>query len=52
MHFLGAIPYEDYLRLLDRSEFKLEYCDGVIYAMADRPTPPSALPPFACWGTR
>lgn len=26
--------YEDYLRTLERSEFKLEYCDGVIYAMA------------------
>lgn len=25
--------YEDYLRLLERSDFKLEYCDGIIYAM-------------------
>lgn len=26
--------YEDYLRSLEHSELKLEYCDGVIYAMA------------------
>lgn len=26
--------YEDYLRALERSELKLEYCSGVIYAMA------------------
>jgi Uma2 family endonuclease len=26
--------YEDYLRALEMSEVKLEYCDGVIYAMA------------------
>ena len=26
--------YEDYLSLLEGSAFKLEYCDGVIYAMA------------------
>lgn len=26
--------YDEYLGLLERSEFKLEYCDGVIYAMA------------------
>jgi Uma2 family endonuclease len=26
--------YDEYLRLLDESAFKLEYCDGVIYAMA------------------
>lgn len=26
--------YEDYLRALERSELKLEYCAGVIYAMA------------------
>ncbi|MCK6552474.1 Uma2 family endonuclease [Myxococcota bacterium] len=26
--------YEEYLRLLEESTFKLEYCDGVIYAMA------------------
>lgn len=26
--------YEDYLRSLERSELKLEYCAGVIYAMA------------------
>ncbi len=26
--------YDEYLRLLERSEFKLEYCDGIIYAMA------------------
>ena len=26
--------YEDYLGLLDQSEFKLEFCDGVIYARA------------------
>ncbi|MEM9693644.1 MAG: Uma2 family endonuclease [Myxococcota bacterium] len=26
--------YDDYLELLSRSDFKLEYCDGVIYAMA------------------
>ncbi len=26
--------YADYLRSLDMSELKLEYCDGVIYAMA------------------
>jgi Uma2 family endonuclease len=26
--------YEDYLQVLERSDFKLEYCDGVIYAMA------------------
>jgi Uma2 family endonuclease len=26
--------YEDYLRSLERSELKLEYCEGVIYAMA------------------
>jgi Uma2 family endonuclease len=26
--------YDDYLRVLDQSDFKLEYCDGVIYAMA------------------
>ncbi len=30
LHF----PYEQYLQMLERSEFKLEYCDGVIYAMA------------------
>lgn len=26
--------YEEYLRLLEQAEIKLEYCDGVIYAMA------------------
>lgn len=26
--------YDEYLRLLEQSDFKLEYCDGVIYAMA------------------
>lgn len=26
--------YEEYLALLQRSDFKLEYCEGVIYAMA------------------
>lgn len=26
--------YDEYLRLLEGSAFKLEYCDGVIYAMA------------------
>ncbi|MEM6787879.1 MAG: hypothetical protein AAF928_17065 [Myxococcota bacterium] len=26
--------YAQYLELLARSDFKLEYCDGVIYAMA------------------
>ena len=26
--------YADYLRSLEMSELKLEYCDGVIYAMA------------------
>lgn len=26
--------YEDYLRVLEMSSIKLEYCDGVIYAMA------------------
>lgn len=26
--------YDEYLRLLEQSPFKLEYCDGVIYAMA------------------
>jgi Uma2 family endonuclease len=26
--------YDEYLRLLEQSSFKLEYCDGVIYAMA------------------
>src|SRR5688500_12791435 len=26
--------YEEYLALLERSDFKLEYCDGVIYAIA------------------
>jgi Uma2 family endonuclease len=26
--------YAEYLQLLEGSEFKLEYCDGVIYAMA------------------
>lgn len=26
--------YAEYLRLLEESPFKLEYCDGVIYAMA------------------
>ncbi len=26
--------YEEYVALLQRSDFKLEYCDGVIYAMA------------------
>lgn len=26
--------YAQYLELLERSDFKLEYCDGVIYAMA------------------
>lgn len=26
--------YDQYLELLERSDFKLEYCDGVIYAMA------------------
>ncbi|MEO7092855.1 MAG: Uma2 family endonuclease [Polyangiales bacterium] len=26
--------YDEYLRLLAESSFKLEYCDGVIYAMA------------------
>ena len=26
--------YADYLRSLEKSELKLEYCDGVIYAMA------------------
>lgn len=26
--------YDEYLRLLDESSIKLEYCDGVIYAMA------------------
>ncbi len=26
--------YEEYLRLLEQSSIKLEYCDGVIYAMA------------------
>lgn len=26
--------YSDYLRSLEMSELKLEYCDGVIYAMA------------------
>lgn len=26
--------YAEYLELLERSDFKLEYCDGVIYAMA------------------
>ena len=26
--------YDDYLSLLEQSSFKLEYCDGVIYAMA------------------
>ena len=26
--------YEDYLRSLEKSELKLEYCAGVIYAMA------------------
>ena len=26
--------YADYLRALERSEVKLEYCDGEIYAMA------------------
>lgn len=26
--------YDEYLALLERSDFKLEYCDGVIYAMA------------------
>lgn len=26
--------YDEYLRLLEESAFKLEYCDGVIYAMA------------------
>ncbi len=26
--------YQEYLRLLEQSDFKLEYCDGTIYAMA------------------
>lgn len=26
--------YDEYLRLLEQAEIKLEYCDGVIYAMA------------------
>ena len=26
--------YDEYLRLLEESSFKLEFCDGVIYAMA------------------
>jgi len=26
--------YQQYLRLLEESDFKLDYCDGVIYAMA------------------
>jgi Uma2 family endonuclease len=26
--------YDEYLELLERSDIKLEYCDGVIYAMA------------------
>lgn len=26
--------YDDYLRLLDEGSIKLEYCDGIIYAMA------------------
>lgn len=26
--------YDEYLEVLERSDFKLEYCDGVIYAMA------------------
>jgi len=26
--------YEEYLRLLERSPFKLEFCDGIIYALA------------------
>ncbi len=28
------MSYDDYLRALEQSEIKLEYCDGVIYAMA------------------
>ena len=30
LHF----SYQDYLSALEVSEFKLEYCEGVIYAMA------------------
>lgn len=26
--------YAEYLELLERSDFKLEYCDGVVYTMA------------------
>ena len=26
--------YEDYIRALERSTLKLEYCEGIIYAMA------------------
>ena len=27
-------PYDEYLRLLEQGDLKLEYCEGVIYAMA------------------
>ncbi len=35
--------YQEYLRLLEQSSFKLEFCQGVIYAMAGGPPTHAAL---------